>query len=297
MKYYVESGVHTLECKVSEFAISLENKQKKNLGVSTYMNAGFFGVYHENGTAFTLPAGHLVADYNSQSTWVKKYCAERGKFIGNKFYFDSSTWSYANQFYKKTLSCLIVEDGKARIEKIYSLKDSYQYVVSGVPIIVDGKDASYVNDVQAQGYDSSTLYATKHIFIGLKSGSDKIYVLGYKTTTGNMVRTSEMYKILAPLGYTDVIKLDGGGSYHFVVENSVKDTTSENRRDNSFIIITGEIEKGEEPTTSTNEPDDWAKEAYEKLVATGAINAGGDPKEEVVAQRLAKILDNLKLLD
>ena len=296
MRYYVENNIHTIECSVDEFSIVLENKKKKNIDRPTYVNANFFGKYEEGGEKFTLAAGNLVADYNTDSQYVKKYGVERGKFIGNKFYFDANKWDYDNQFYQKTVSTFIVENGKARIEDIADLQDSFSYAVAGIPVIRNGADVKWYTYVVGQGWNSGAVYATKHIFLGLKSGSDKIYIMGYKTTTSNMIYSAEMFKKLSALGYTDVIKLDGGGSYHFKYDGKVKDTMSENRQINAIIVVTPkENESNEGESTKEDAPSTWAETAWTKAVDKGCLD-GTNPQNQVTREMLAVVLDKLNQL-
>ena len=58
-------------------------------------NAGYFANYSEGGEPFTLPVGHLVADYNASGKWTRHYCQERGRFVGDRWIFDSGGSSYA----------------------------------------------------------------------------------------------------------------------------------------------------------------------------------------------------------
>lgn len=295
MRYYVEDGIHTVQCSVDEFSLVLYNERKKNVEASTYMNANFFGNFNENGEVFTLPAGNLVCDYEGQGHYLEHYCKERGKFIGNKFYFDSNKWGYANQFYNKAVTTFIIENDKARVEDITDLKDSFQYVVAGVPIMLNGQDVDYYNYVVKQGWDASVLYATKHIFLGLKDDG-KIYVMGYKTTTSNMIYSAEMYKKLSKLGYKDVVKFDGGGSYMFKFDGAVKDSTTENRRCNAFIVVTGEVEPdpepAPEPVETKDEPSSWAKAAWDKGVKKGYVD-GTNPQGGVTREMLMVVFDSL----
>lgn len=292
MTYHVEDGIHTIQCSPKEFSLVLVDERKKKIEKTTYTNANFFGNYSKQGESFTLPAGHLIADYEAQSKWELHYCKERGKFIGDKFYFDAGKWTVDKQFYGKSLSTLIVENGKARIEEVKNLKDSYAYAVSGVPVMRNSQDVKFYGDVTCQGYDGSTLYATKHIFVGLKPNDDRIYIMGYKTTTSNLVYSAEMFKKLSKLGYSDVIKLDGGGSYHFEVNNKVVDTMSENRRI-SAVICVNSIE--EEDKLKINEPSSWAEEAWDKAYKKGCLD-GTNPSGTVTREMLSVVLDSLKLL-
>lgn len=237
MKYYKTNNVHIVEVPIKDFKIIMNDSSKKSAAPRNYCNAGFFANYSENNQPFTLPVAHLLCDYDATSYATKKYCTERGKFNGDKFTFDSFTWSYGNPFYKKSISTLLVDNSKAEIKEVVSVPSCYSYAISGVPIIRDGVDVSYNNFVKAQGWDGSPLYATWHTFIGLKKDSDLIYVMGMKTTTYNMVATSEAYKKFNALGMYDVIKLDGGGSFHMNVNGKAVASTWENRRVNSIICF------------------------------------------------------------
>lgn len=239
MASYVRSNnIDIVAVPVSQFKVIMCDTTKKGAGYKNYANAGFFGTYKEGGTTFTLPAAHLVCDYAATNSYTKKYCTERGKFNGVKYSYDAGMAFWDKQFYGKYISTLTVSGGKAKIEDISRLPASCEYAISGVPIMRNGADVKFATYVTSQGWNSSVLYATYHTFIGIKAASaDVIYVMGMKTTKGNMITAAEAYKKFKALGFYDVIKLDGGGSYHFVVNNSVKSTTSENRRINSIIYF------------------------------------------------------------
>ena len=112
-------------------------------------------------------------------------------------------------------------------------------------------DVSFNNYVKTQGWSGSSLYATWHTFIGLKKDSDTIYIIGMKTTTYNMVTTSEVYKKFKDLGMYDVIKLDGGGSFYMNVNGSAVASTWENRHINTIICF-DESNGGNKTSTSTS---------------------------------------------
>lgn len=287
MKYYKQNNIHIMECSVDELSIELVSEPKKNIKYDSYVNANFFGNYSEKGEKFTLPAGHLVADFNSDSYYCKYYCSQRGKFIGNKLYFDAGKWSGDKQFYGKNLTSLIIENGKARIDEIKTLNDNYSYAVSGIPVIRNGNDVKFKIDVIGQGYDGGTLYATKHIFVGLKKNDSKVYIMGYKTTSSNLIYSAEMYKKIIAMGFYDVIKLDGGGSYHFKTNGVVKDTMSENRRINAIIKVTPKIEYETNPEVSS-----YAKKSWDKAVKKGIIS-NDNPKGVVTREMLMFIEDKL----
>ena len=237
MKYTKQNNIHIIEISPTDFKIIMNDSKKKSAAPKNYCNAGFFANYDENNQYFTLPVAHLVCDYDATSKYTKKYCTERGKFNGNKFTFDSSTWSYCNAHYKKPISTLLIKNNKAEIKEIVSIPTGYNYAISGIPIMKNGLSVSFEKDVVSQGWDSSPLYGTWHVFIGLKKNTDTIYIIGMETTTWNMVKTNEAYKKLKSLDMYNVIKLDGGGSFHINVDGQTVASTHEDRRINTIICF------------------------------------------------------------
>lgn len=255
MKYTkLDNATHIVEVSPIDFKIILNDSKKKSAYPKNYCNAGFFANFSENGQPFTLPVAHLICDYDATSSATKKYCTERGRFNGNKFTFDSSLWSYNNSFYKKSISTLLVKNDGVEIKEVTSLPTNYTYAISGIPIMRNGSSINYEKDVASQGWDSSSLYGTWHIFLGLKKASNTIYIIGMQTTTWNMVKTNEAYKIFKELNMHDVIKLDGGGSFHMNVEGKVVASTSEDRRINTIICF-----EGNTPTCDSNDSIDSVK--------------------------------------
>ena len=252
MKQYKQNNVNIIECNPDEFRIALKSKRKKDLAEKTYTNANFFGNYNEGKVKFTLPVGHLVCDFESDLAPVKKYCAERGKFNGNKYCFDCGSFSYMNQFYGKAVSTFVIQNGVPKVLDLVHTDLSYDYAVTGVPVIRNGKDVKFKTYVVGQGWDGSTLYATKHIFVGLKSGSNKIYVMGWKSSTSNLIYSGEAYKKFSAMGFTELIKLDGGGSYMMKYNGKTIDSTAENRMDNAYIIIEEKKTVSNSPNINTN---------------------------------------------
>lgn len=248
MKYTVTNGIHIVEVPLGDFRIDLCDAKKKSAAQKDYCNAGFFATYHEKGSAFTLPVAHLKCDYSAASPYTKKYCEERGSFEGNKFCFDSSKWSYMNDFCNKKVSTLLVYDDMAYIVDTIVLPKDAKYAISGVPIMRDGKDVQFKTYVVGQGWDASSLYATWHTFIGTKQGSKAIYVMGMKTTRSNMITSAEAFKKFRDLGMYNVIKLDGGGSFYFNVGGKAVASTLENRLINTIIRF--------DPVTPTQKPAD-----------------------------------------
>lgn len=238
MKYSIQDNIRIAEVPVKDFRILLYDKAKKSMGVNR-CNAGYFGKYPEPGEEITLPSAHLVADYIATSKRTRVRCEERGTFIGDRFTFDASRWSYKNEFYGKAISTLLIRNGKASIVDVASLPVC-QYAVSGVPVLIGG---SYYGTAKAyaQGWVASNLRATWHTFVGLKStNADTVYVMALKTTASNMLSTRAVAEKFKSLGFRDVLKLDGGGSFYFNASGTTL-STAENRRVCSIIDF-GETE-------------------------------------------------------
>lgn len=236
MKYGVSNNIHIAEVPVKDFKIIMVDDKKKNSPKNS-CNAGFFANYHEGNDKFTLPVGHLVCDYKATSKWTKFYCNERGKFSGDKFTFDSGSFSYNNEFYGKSQSTLVVNNGKAAIYELANVPKNVNYAIAGVPIMRNGEDVKFATFVKGQGWGGTSLYATWHIFVGIKEeNADVIYVMAMKTTKANMISSAEAFKKFKPLGFRDVIKLDGGGSFYFNADGVTK-STLENRRINTIILF------------------------------------------------------------
>lgn len=239
MKSYQTNGIYILECDPNEFSIVMCDKKKKNISKRTYVNAGFFGNFREGSEFFTLPVGHVVCDYEATGSAIKTYCQSRGKLVGRKYHYNGTSLP-GTQFTGKKLSTLIVNGNRASIQDVTSLP-SCEYAITGVPIMRNGADVTFATYVRGQGWDASTLYGTWHTFVGLK-GDSRIYVMGMQTKSGNMITSAEAYKKFKALGFKDVIKLDGGGSFYMKADGKVVKSTTENRQINTIIVIDGDPE-------------------------------------------------------
>lgn len=271
--YAAKDGIHIVEIPVAEFAIQIVDKRKRDCG-SDVANAGFFANYKEQGDSFTLPVAHIVCDYAAESPHTRFYCQERGRFQGDKFYFDASKWTYLNPFAGNAISTLLIQNGKASIQEVQSLPDC-EYAVSGVPVMRAGKDVKFAAFVKKQGWGGSSLYATWHTFLGLKDSDSTLFLMVMKTTTGNMVSSSEAFKAFKALGFRDVIKLDGGGSCYLNVAGR-EIGTKENRRINSIITF--------HATEKTAEPEGVEQQMFK--IALGAGHSVG-----TAGKRCLKALD------
>ena len=106
------------------------------------------------------------------------------------------------------------------------------YAISGVPTVRNGDDVDYYNYVKAQGWDESCMYATYRNWLGIRDG--EIWVISGKTYTKNYIYGMEFWRKINGEGFSDIICLDGGGSYMRKTAAG-KYATAENRRINNYI--------------------------------------------------------------
>lgn len=272
--YTMRDGVHDFSVPVSAFSLELIDREKENCG-DNYANAGYFGEYGEK-PEYKLPAGHLVADFTATDPRTKASVEERGSIVNGKMRFNSFGFDYFNPFYQKSVSVLLVKDGSASILEVQELPEC-AFAVAGVPVLRGGKKFTSAQAI-AQGWDKSSLRATYHVFVGL-NGDGRIHVLGMQTKADNLLESGEVADTLLPYGYTDVLKLDGGGSY-IIKTNLVSAATAENRRICSIIrmghVVKADSEMPQEPGEPDQEEDagytQWKKymDRYRKELSAAA---------------------------
>ncbi len=188
-----------------EFAVC--DCRKKSVEAENYFNAGFFAQTKDG----TIPIGNLAGN---------------GKIYAQSK--DNPDWINVSG---KALTTLYVKhDGSFGIEKMDSLEGKdIKTAISGIPITRNRKQVT-LEQIKEEGYDGSELYDTWHNFLGI-AGTD-IYLVSKKCGF------EEMHWLMVALGLTDVIKLDGGGS--FILHNGeVIQATSENRRINNVGMWRG----------------------------------------------------------
>ena len=219
----------------NRFQIKLVDKSKSNLDEDTYFNLGYFANFKEDGIFFTLPVANLVADTaeNTLSSPCLKYLKER-KVKDNKVYFYASQ-NASDQFKKKDVSTLIIcNDNTVFIDKYNSLYDEdVKYAVSGAPIIIDGLRAT--TEYLDEGWDNSIVRPTVHGFLGVKD--NYIYYFYIETKTSNCITSGEVYDKIKDCGFSDVIKVDGGGSFYCKINGEIQKSTSENRQINNIGVV------------------------------------------------------------
>lgn len=235
MKVYTQNSVSIVEVPISQFKITIVDEFKKKINKTNFCNAGFFTPVTQNGSTYTFPVNHIIADYKATSNALKAHLQYCGKIDKNKAIFDTSSQPINSQFGQKAITTLIIKDNKANIDELISLPNNASYAIGGIAIMRNGQDVSWLNFVKPQGWTGKELYATQHIFVGLKEkNATTIYVMAWKSSSLNLIYSAEAYKKFKQMGFKDIIKLDGGGSFIFKADNIIKQT-SENRRINSII--------------------------------------------------------------
>lgn len=231
-EFYVVNNTYIFPIDINKFKIKYLDAQKRSCKEPTYFNLGYFGNFIENKTKFTLPVGNLVADIDEKeiSPDALQYLKQR-KIKNGKLYF-SAKQNSSTQFRQKNVSTLIIENGIPKVEPINEIKESYSYAVSGVPVILAGKKVTEYKD---EGWESGVARPTYHGFLGIKN--NKLYYFPMLTSKSDCIKSGEVYDKIKDFGFSDVIKVDGGGSAYFIRNNEVQVNTSENRQINNIGIF------------------------------------------------------------
>lgn len=225
---YEKNGITFTKAK--NFKIAYHDKDKRTGSLARYINGGFFAYYKsESGEEFTLPVGNLVCDIATVPSPAKKYL---DKYVsGGKLVYPINA-NASTQFKNKTISTLVVDSsGKPYIKKLSTTPVGTKYAVSGLPVVVDGRATTWA-EVQSEGWDNSTTYATSRNLVGVRDG--EIWIMTMKTSTINHIQTGETWQKLKDEGFADVIALDGGGSY-IRVEDGKRRSTGGSRSVNNII--------------------------------------------------------------
>lgn len=226
---------YTIE-RVKDFSIVYWDKSKKKGTANSYINGSFFGFFKEGNVAFTLPVGNLVCDVTPDSRLVyslEKYW--KPYVSGGKFCYSTKD-NVTPQFEGKRVTTLVLPtNGTPYMDELAEAPTDARYAISGIPVIRDGVDVSYNSFVKPQGWDASPFYATTRNFIGLKGTS--IFIVTGASKTSNFVATSEVYNALKDFGFSDLIALDGGGSYYHKYEGKTPFMLSD--RDVNNLVVFG----------------------------------------------------------
>lgn len=221
MKYSIINGIRVVEVPARDLRVILYDDRKKAMGPNR-CTGGYFGKYKdEDGERYILPAGHVVCDFEATNERVRLRCEQRGVFKGGRLY-------YTAPLNGRPLSTLFILNGAAYVREVPAAPSVCSYAISGLPVLRSGNPVGY-EAALAQGWDGSPVRPTLHIFAGVKSNiADTVYILGMKTSTGNLLTSGEAARKCKTLGLRDVIKLDGGGSYYINAGGNIQ-ATAENR--------------------------------------------------------------------
>ena len=216
--------------RADDFGIEYHDAGKKNISEDRYINGGFFGAYKGAMGNFTLPVANLVCDIGKIAPDAEKYIKPYVK--GGKLRYGCNDNASA-QFHGRKVSTLVkTSSGKVYVADISEPPSDAIYAISGVPTVRGGDDVDYYNYVKSQGWDESCMYATYRNWIGVRDG--KIWVISGKTSTRNYIYGMEFWRKIRGEGFSDIICLDGGGSY--VRKTAAgKYSTAENRRINNYV--------------------------------------------------------------
>lgn len=227
---YNKNGVTYTRAK--EFSIRYHDKDKRKGGVKRYINGGFFAYYSGADGAFTLPVGNLLCDIENVPVGAEKYI--RAHVYGKRLNYPTTANAADSALKNKQPSTLLVGyDGKAEIKRTGVIPSGVKYAISGLPVIRDGR-AVTMNEVTAEGWGTSSLYGTSRNLVGLRGGG--IWIITLKTKTANYIKSGEIADKLRDEEFSDVIALDGGGSY-IRVEGITRRSTGGSRAVNNIIVF------------------------------------------------------------
>ena len=109
-----------------------------------------------------------------------------------------------------------------------------------------------------------------------------VYVMGWQSRTTNLLDSGEAARVFRGLGFTDVLKLDGGGSYYQSRDGAVS-KTAENRRINSVLRW-----KAREEEPELTEEQAWFDRMMEDWMARKAKEPASQWAQEGLEQAKAK---------
>ena len=218
-------------CRADDFSIEYCDRKKKNIPEDRYINGGFFGNYKSAaGSLFTLPVGNLVCDIGGVDPAAEKYI--KPYISGGKLRIGCDNNASAQYHGRKVSTLVKTRSGKVYVADLSAPPSDAIYAISGVPTVRNGDDVDYYNYVKKQGWDESCMYATYRNWLGIRDG--EIWVISGKTSTRNYIYGMEFWRKINGEGFSDIICLDGGGSY--VRKTAAgKYATVENRRINNYI--------------------------------------------------------------
>lgn len=218
---------------VASLKIVYHDAGKRDAAYPKYANGGFFANYKsEGGELFTLPVGNLCCDMPKIPAISRKYLAPYVK--GGKLRYDCGA-NASTQFQWKAPSTLVIpESGAPYVAELAEIPAGTRYAISGVPTVRRGDDVDYHRFVKTQGWDESCMVPGWRHWIGLKDG--KLWHIYGQTKTKNYIYGMEVWQALQTEEFSDVLCLDGGGSYYRRWDGKAGGTAG-NRRINTVVVF------------------------------------------------------------
>lgn len=228
---YVRDGLTIVP--VEEMKIVYHDAGKRDAPYKRYANGGFFAAYRSGtGAYFTLPVGNLCCDIPKLPAEAQKYLLPHVR--NGKLRYDCTANASA-QFHGKSPSTLVIpENGKPYVAELAQIPATARYAISGVPTIRRGDDVDYHRFMQPQGFDENCMVAGFRHWIGLRDG--KLWHIYGETKAKNYIYGMEVWKKLQKEGFSDVLCLDGGGSYYRKWDGKAQSTAG-NRRINTVVVF------------------------------------------------------------
>lgn len=213
-------------------SIAYHDAGKRDAAYARYANGGFFATYRSGGVLFTLPVANLCCDIRTIPAAAEKYLAP---YVHNGKLRYGCDDNQSTQFHGKMPSTLVIPAcGTPYVAELAAVPENARYAVSGVPTIRHGADVDYYRFVCTQGWDESCMGPAWRHWIGLRSG--RVWHICGQTRTKNYIYGMEVWRKLQSEGFSDVLCLDGGGSYYHRWDTHSQ-TTSGNRQINSVLVF------------------------------------------------------------
>lgn len=216
--------------RLSKFSIAYWDKAKRSIPDKA-STGGFWAPYSSTDGNFTLPVANIVCDCRLEDIpsparpHISKFCSGGKLRIGCN---DNNS----PQFHGKKVSTLIVPAvGKPYIDDVAVAPANARYAISGVPTVRNYDDVDYYNYVEPQGWDGSCMAAGWRSWLGIRDG--EIWRIYGRTYRYNYIYGMEFRKKIKDEGFSDIICLDGGGSW--AIRDKNLSATAGNRNINNII--------------------------------------------------------------
>ena len=232
-KYIDGKGFTYRLCK--DVKIVYHDAVKTNAKYGAYASGGFFQPFpaENSNEVYTLPVANLVCDIPSVPDVAKR---DLQQYIRSGKLRWSNADNHSNQFRGREVSTLVIPtSGKPYVAELSAPPARCLYAISGVPVVRKSARVDYASFVVKQGWDTSCLRAAYRNWIGIREG--ELWLIYGPTTSANYIKEGEFWNKVQEQGFTDIIALDGGGSFIFKDGGSTV-RTSEPRRINNLVVFT-----------------------------------------------------------